>query len=65
MGTEKESGDISIEMKAECTLNELEVATGYLMGALASQSTSGIEVLEALVKDIKDAERTADTEENS
>ena len=58
-------GDINIDMKAECNLNELEVATGYLMGALASQSTTGIEVLEQLLKDIKNGNRTTDTVQDS
>ena len=58
-------GDISIDMKAECNLNELEVATGYLMGALVSQSTTGIEVLEQLLEDIKNGNRTADTIKDS
>ena len=52
LGTNEE-GDIAISMKAECNLNELEVATGYLMGALVSQSTTGLEVVEALIEDIK------------
>lgn len=53
--TDKISGDITIEAKAECNLNELEVATGFLMGQLASGSTTGWEVLSALMVDIEKA----------
>lgn len=59
------NGDIDISMKAECNLNELEVATGYLMAALVSNSTTGLDVLEELLKDIKNGNRTANTEEDS
>lgn len=53
--TEKTTGDISIGIKTNCTLNELEVATGTLMGALATKSTTGVEVIKSLLKDIEEA----------
>ena len=58
-------GDIDIDMKAECKLNELEVATGYLMGALATNSTTGMDVLEALLEDIKNGQRATVSDEDN
>jgi hypothetical protein len=65
--TDTESKDISIQVKSECTLNELEVATGALMGMLATQSTTGIEVLKSLLSYIEGVsdEGTNDTEEHN
>jgi hypothetical protein len=60
-----QEGDIDIDMKAECNLNELEVATGYMMAALVNQSTTGLEVLTQLLEDIKNGDRTADTIKDS
>ena len=59
-----EKEDISIDMKMECTLNELEIATGHLMGVLAIQSSTGMKVLESLMEDLKDV-GTSDTEEDN
>ena len=58
-------GDIEIDMKAECNLNELEVATGYLMAALVNNSTTGLNVLEQLLEDIKNGDRATNTEEDN
>lgn len=60
-----QEGDIDIDMKAECNLNELEVATGYMMAALVNQSTTGLEVLTQLLEDIKNGDRAADTIKDS
>lgn len=59
------TGDIEIEMEAECNLNELEVATGYMMAALVNNSTTGIEVLEQLLEDIKNGSGSRNSEENN
>lgn len=50
--TNKETRDINIKVKSECTLNELQASVGYLMAGLAANA--GIETLEALVQSIKE-----------
>jgi len=50
--TNKETGDINIKVKSECTLNELQASVGYLMAGLAANTN--IENLEEMVKSIKE-----------
>lgn len=49
--TDKNTKDVSIEVKSECTISELQVAVGYLMAGLAVETS--IEVLEGMVKELK------------
>lgn len=46
------TGDITIELKGECSVKELEVLVGYLMAGLAANTS--IEVLEDMVQQLKE-----------
>lgn len=49
--TNKDTGDININVKSECTLSELRASIGYLMIGFAGNTS--IEALEELFKEIK------------
>lgn len=51
MHTDRDNGDISISMKSECTVNELEAAVGYLMAGLVS--TTSMETIDRMIEDLK------------
>jgi len=53
MNTDKKTQEISVEIKSECSRDELQVAVGYLMTGLAANTS--VELLETMVKEIKDA----------
>ena len=46
------TGDVSIGLKGECSVKELEVLVGYLMAGLAANTS--IEVLEDMVQQLKE-----------
>ena len=58
--THKDTGDINIKVKSECTLSELRASVGYLMAGLAANTN--IETLEDMVKEIKT--NMEDTDDN-
>ena len=47
-----EIGDITLDLKGECSVKELEVVVGYLMAGLVANSS--IEVLEGMVQQLKE-----------
>lgn len=51
LSTDKEKDGINIDMKSECTMDELHVAVVYLMTGLAANTS--IEILEELVEEIR------------
>jgi len=51
IATDEETKDITVDMKSECTINELQAATGYLMAGLAANTS--VEMLEEMVNDLK------------
>jgi len=55
--TEEGTGDITINVKSECTEAELEVATVNMMGMLAQ--TNGIAFLDEVVKDFYERNEAA------
>ncbi len=50
--TTDNTGDITIELKGECSAKELEVLVGYLMAGLVANTS--IEVLEDMVQQLKE-----------
>ena len=46
------TGDVTIELKGECSAKELEVLVGYLMAGLVANTS--IEVLEDMVQQLKE-----------
>jgi len=64
----KEDGKIGIKAKAECSISELEAATGFMMVRLVKSSPDGIIELEKMFEELKEVssgDRTADTEEDN
>lgn len=49
--TDRANGNINIQVKSECSLNELRATVGYLMAGLAANTS--IEEVEGMVSDIK------------
>lgn len=46
------TGDITIDLKGECSVKELEVVVGYLITVLVANTS--IEVLEGMVQQLKE-----------
>ena len=47
-----EIGDITLDLKGECSVKELEVVVGYLMAGLVANSS--IDVVENMVQQLKE-----------
>ena len=64
LSTDRNTGDIDISIKAECSLQEFDLATNMMMGKLAASSVDGMERLTVMMSDIAEAitqSKVADT----
>jgi hypothetical protein len=48
-----DNGEVEVSLKGACTVQELEIATGFMMIQLATSSTTGWEVLSSIMSEIE------------